>query len=176
MAHKLGDFQNYFIDWLCIDRPYKNLRNELQLNRPQLAKILKISPHSIRRYETDNNAPHWYLMILRVLCGDLSLYGYDWIDCRIQAHDKKLRSPLTNNPISIKELDMRYNAIVLNAQNNAREAREQLRAAEKKLEASQNLNNELTVKIEILERRINHLLNVEKSIKKGKIIPMFSKK
>ena len=176
MTHSLGKFQHQFIDWLCIDKPYLNLRTELKLDRPGLAKILDISPHSIRRYETENNAPTWYLILLRVLCGDLSIYGARWADCRIQTHNRKLKTPFTANPLYPVELNAMYNSHAHNARTETAKESRRADKAENELIAVKTLNAELVARIELLESE-NARLKAEKvGIKKGKLIPLFSQK
>lgn len=173
MTHSLGKFHHQYIDWLCIDKPYLNLRTELQLDRPGLAKLLDISHHSIRRYETENKAPQWYYMILRVLCGDLSIYGARWIDCRIQLHDRKLKNPFSENPLYPVELNAMYNSHAHNARTET--AKERLRAdkAESELKAVKTLNAELLARVELLESENARLKAQKAGIKKGVVIPLF---
>lgn len=176
MTHSLGKFQHHFLDWLCIDKPYLNLRNELKLDRPGLAKILDISPHSIRRYETENNAPTWYLMLLRVLCGDLSIYGARWIDCRIEIHTRKLKNPYSDTPLYPVELNAMYNRHAHNARTETAKERQRADRLEKELQAVKTLNAELIARIELLEYENARLKAREKGIKKGNIIPLFNHK
>lgn len=176
MPHSLCKFQHHFIDWLCIDNPYKNLRIELKLERPELAKLLNISPHSIRRYETENNAPTWYLMILRVLCGDLSIHGARWVDCRIQPHDRKLKSPYSENPLYPVELNAMYNRHAHHARTETETERRRADKAETELEAVKTLNLELMAKIELLENENTRLKAEQSGIKKGVVIPLFQSK
>lgn len=176
MAHSLGKFQHHFIDWLCIDKPYINLRIELQLSRPALAKILDISPHSIRRYETENKAPTWYLILLRVLCGDLSIYGARWADCRIEPHTRKLKNPYSQYPLYPVELNAMYNTHAHNARTEAAKESRRADKAENELQAVKTLNAELMARIELLENENSRLKAEKAGIKKGNIIPLFSQK
>lgn len=171
--HTLCNFQHHFIDWLCIDTPYKNLRTELKLERTGLAKLLDISPHSIRRYETENKAPKIYYMMLRVLCGDLSIYGARWADCRIETHTRKLKNPYSDIPLYPVELNAMYNSHAHNARTET--AKERLRAdrLEIELQAVKTLNAELMSRIELLELETNRLKAKKAGIKKGAVIPLF---
>jgi DNA-binding XRE family transcriptional regulator len=173
MTHTLCEFHHHFIDWLCLDNPYKNLRNELKLSRLELGKLLDTSPHTIRRYETENKAPKIYLIMLRVLCGDLSIYGARWADCRIQPHDRKLKNPYSQTPLYPVELNAMYNNHAHNARTET--AKERIRAdkLEKELEAVKKLNIELIARIELKDQELTRLKAEKAGIKKGVVIPLF---
>jgi len=171
MTHSLGHFQNDFIDWLCLDQPYKNLRHQLNYSRENLAALLQISPHSIRRYETENKAPHWYLLLLRLTLGDLSFYGARWANCTIQPHDRKLKAPEITQPIYPVELNTMYNRNAQAARNEADKERRRADKLQMKLDAVNKLNAELMAKIEILENENERLKANRKGIESGKVLP-----
>jgi transcriptional regulator with XRE-family HTH domain len=173
MTHSLGKFQHSFIDWLCIDAPFLNLRTELQLDRPQLAKLLDISPHSIRRYETENKAPKWYYMLLRVLCGDLSIFGACWDDCRIQPHDRKLKAPEIDQPVLPVELNAMYNRQVHAARKESALDRAKAERLGSENVALKALILELEVKIDFQANTIARLKAHDQGIKKGTVVPLF---
>lgn len=176
MAHTLGKFHHQYFDWLCLGNPYKNLRTELKLDRKQLGEVLGISNHSIRRYETENKAPQWYLMLLRVLCGDLSIYGARWTDSRIQLHDRRLKAPEIQNPLYPVELNTMFNSHAHHARNETEQERRRANLAEKELNAVKTLNFELSARVELLENENNRLKAEKAGIKKGVVIPLFNHK
>ncbi|GKT12935.1 MAG: hypothetical protein ISEC1_P1927 [Thiomicrorhabdus sp.] len=173
MRHSLCKFQHYFIDWLCIDAPFINLRAELKLDRPQLAKLLDISPHSIRRYETENKAPKWYYMLLRVLCGDLSIFGACWADCRIQPHDRKLKAPEIDKPVLPVEMNVMYNREAHAARKESALDRAKAKMLESENVALKALILELEVKIDFQANTISRLKAYDNGIKKGTVVPFF---
>lgn len=173
MAHSLGKLQNEFLDWLCLDYPYKNLRIESNQSREQIAAIMQISPHSIRRYETENKAPYWYYLLLRMLCGDLSIYGARWVDCRIQPHDRKLKAPELKQPLYPVELNAMYNRAAQIAKRDADQERTRANRAESELEAVKKLNTELLARIDLLEQETARLKGLKQGIERGKVVNLF---
>lgn len=170
-----GTFQNHFLDWLCLDEPYKNLRENLQISRDDLAKLFKISHHSIRRYESENKAPHWYYLLLRLVNGDLSFYGAQFIDVRIR-EDNRMSGPYFNEPLYPIEMSEHYNQSTrLHRHENIQLRSENTRLLSE-IDALKTLNSELLVKVDALTNEIERLRLRDRSIKNGKVIPLFANK
>lgn len=70
-------FQNTFYDKLKLSAQHEYLKDlrvyGANLTRDELAKKIKISAHSIRRYESPAGKvpPAWYEILLRFVAGDL---------------------------------------------------------------------------------------------------------
>lgn len=173
MAHTYFKFHNDFLDWLCIENPYKNLRTELNLERSELAKLLKISPHTIRRYESENKAPFYYYALLRVLCGDLSAFGSCWVNCRIQPHNRQLKAPELTQPIYPIEFNTMYNRHAAKYRREADNQRRRSDNLENELKAAKQLNLELIQRIELLETQNAQLRALDKGLKNKKVVKLF---
>lgn len=125
-------FNNVTFDKIMLNaNPYKDLRELIGLSRESLALKLGISAHSIRRYETTNKPPLWYYLLLRVLAGDLSIFGARWVNCSIGQYSQ-LFTPFDKNagyyPMDINEktnwLAARAAARVADMRDNLKELEE----------------------------------------------------
>jgi DNA-binding XRE family transcriptional regulator len=109
-------FSNHLFDNLANEKNYlKTLRQYCGLTRDQLAELLDISPHTIRRYETTNQAPRLYVIALRsAICGDLSCFGQAWSNCQIL--NGELLTPYTPYArLKPADLNARYSRITQHA-------------------------------------------------------------
>lgn len=175
MTHTLGIFCNEFLDWLSIDNQFKNLREQACLSREDLAGLLNISKHSIRRYEDENKAPHWYFLLLRLINGDLSFYGARWDNVTIQLHDRKLKAPELSNPLYPVEFNAMYNrpAHALRKELEALELEN--RRLKRERDALERLTDDLQARITLLETESARLKAEQAGIKKGAVIPLFNR-
>lgn len=172
--NSIGNFNNEFIDWLCIgEHQFENLRIESKIDLHQLSKTLNISHHTITRYERDNHAPKWYYMILRLLCGDLSFFGNRWHNARIQPHDRRLKAPEIENPLYPVELNNMFNDHAHKARIEATKERLRADTLERENEALRAALIEQDLTIERLEAKIRRLEQIDKAIESGKVVKLF---
>ncbi|MBE0470973.1 MAG: helix-turn-helix domain-containing protein [Methyloprofundus sp.] len=144
------------------ENPYKDLREHTGLSREQLAKRLGISPDSIRRYETTNKPPLWYYLLLRVLAGDLSIFGARWVNCSIGQH-AKLFTPFDKNagyyPMDVNE---KTNWLAARAAARVADMRDKMRDIEESNAA--------------LMFRLLRYENLQSRKNSGKVVPIFNYK
>lgn len=164
-------FQQVYFDKLRLNDPpdyFRFLRHELRLNRPGLAKLIGVSEHTVRRYESkwpNSKAPKWYPMLLRFMAGDVSWHGGQWTDCRIRVSDKLMENP-HHEPLSPGMMHTHYNRHLLDlTQDNRR-----LRSINDQLHEQVK---QLTARITILENENATLKAHKTGLKSGKVIPLF---
>jgi len=171
----MSNFQHYFFDKLRLDDYHiylKSLRRESKLNRNELSELIGVSSHTIRRYESEwqnSNPPEWYEMLLRFLCGDISYFGTNWIDCRINNHNNKLSSPCFKTPMSPHDMNTHYNRINLSLTQENRALSHETANLKEQLKQLQS-------RIDLLESEKAHLETHKNSVKTGKVVPIFGKK
>jgi len=170
-----GVFSNYYLDSLVSgsSKPHLLLRQSANLSREDVAKVLGISAHTIRRYESEDKAPRWYYIMLRMFNGDLSFYGNRWRDCNIQYHDRKLKNPYSLIALEPFQMNQAYNRISLDARKEAREERIKVNEMSLRVEALEKINAELLVKNQVLENRIKEDQLKQSLVESGKVVQMF---
>lgn len=173
-------FDNYFFDSAIFqsENPYESLRNMANLSRDEVASIIGISSHTIRKYESNWNGrsspPKWYYIMLRLLNGDLSFYGKKWKDVVIQHHDRKLRSQFSQKTMEPFEMNAQYNRHFLDAKREAQAERNQTKELKLKLNAMELELAQSHLQIELLTDKVAELEAKKSLTEKGKLIPLFS--
>lgn len=105
-------FQNQTFDKCDLEpNPIKEIRLMAGLTVAEIAVKMGISEKRIINYEKNKNWPIWYYNFLRVIGGDLSIFGTKWQNYRI--HGQKQNKLITPYDIELEPIELipRYNQI-----------------------------------------------------------------
>lgn len=174
-----AEFDNYFLDSLISqnNNSYRDLRRTANLSQEEMADLVGVHKDSIRRYEAlwnKSKVPKWYYIMLRLVNGDLSFFGHQWIGISIQKHDRKLKSHYSQEAMSPMELYSQYNRDALNARREANRERQKAEELLNKIKAYEEELSSLRLRNEILNQQVAELHAVKALTKTGKVIPLFT--
>ena len=170
-------FQNEFLDSLCIDpdNMLADLRKSgTNMTRKEIADLIGVSEHSIRRYESDwrtSKPPRWYYIILRFLSGDLSYFGAAWTDAKINYWNKKLTSPYAKY-LELTPMDMngRYAQFAQHYERQIKELSNELAELQSKHQHLVADHKLLQTKIQAYENEIALQGLHDQGIESGKVV------
>lgn len=172
-------FRNQFLDKLTNQLPphqqVKELRNfGTNLSIEDLSNLTGLSKSTIRRYEAEWNQakiPKWYLILLRLLSGDLSYFGEPWQDAQIHYWNKKLTTPYAKyQELTPMDMNSQTNWIYKRIKSENENINNELEVLKIENMALKKDNEVLAVQNNRLRAQIEQKRIVSNEIKKNNVI------